>query len=72
MTLRHRRYAIVSDCHAPQTRSSNLNQRHLITLLPGDLIDLDQPAGWLVSMHLGKAKRRDRRPTYPLATSRIM
>ena len=46
MTLRHRRYAIVSDCHAPQTRSSNLNQRHLITLLPSDRVDLDQPAGW--------------------------
>jgi len=46
MTSRHRRYGIVSDYHAHQTRSSNLNQRHLITLLPCDRIDLDQPAGW--------------------------
>jgi hypothetical protein len=45
MTSRHRRHAILSDCHAHQTRSSDLNQRNLITLLPRDRIDLDQPAG---------------------------
>jgi hypothetical protein len=46
MTSRYRRYAIVSGCHTHQTRSSNLNQPHLITLLARDRIELDQPAGW--------------------------
>ena len=34
----------------------HLNQRHLITLLPSDRIDLDQPAGWQVQHAYGLRK----------------
>ena len=54
-------------CHAHQTRNSNLNQRHLITLLPSDRIDLDQPAGWQ-GQHEARIFHRDHRTkALPLA-----